>query len=169
MEFPAKNSLSSKDFIKLKDGEFIEVIFRGTPFDFKQHWIGNKPSLCSQDGLCETCKKGTKPAFRFRIHAVIKENNNYIAKIWEQGWTVYESLIGINSDYPLEKTWLKLTRKGTDKNDTTYIVVPRPKNTSITDEQEKIFQSLKYPELNNFEASEVKENPPSLTDDDIPF
>lgn len=167
MQFPAKGALGSKNFIKLKDGESVVVVFQGTPYDFKQHWLAGKPTLCTAlDGACPMCDKKNKPSFRFRINAVVKEGDQYVGKIWEQGWTVYENLIGINTDYPLEKTALKITRRGSGPSDTTYIVVPSPQ--PLNEAALTLIAAVKPLDLTNFE-SPSKENIPPPTDEDIPF
>src|SRR6266850_4543563 len=123
MNFAAKSALSSKNFFKLKNGESVAVVFVGEPYDFKQHWINQKPSLCTQNSDCPQCKRGNKPSFRFRLNGVVREGEEYVCKIWEGGWTIYENLMVINGEYPLEKTALKITRKG-DGTDTTYPMIP---------------------------------------------
>lgn len=119
-------------FVKLADGESIKGVFRGDPVHFKQHFVNNTGALCPGLATCEHCKAGLKPAFRFRLNFVTNENGAYVAKIFEQGWIVYESLGSLHEEYDLQKTVVKITRKG-EKQNTSYTIIPLP--NGLTDEQ----------------------------------
>lgn len=143
MKFRAKKpeGEGGATFLKLKDGESVKGVFRGDPFDFESHWKnGSVP--CPGAG-CEFCAQGEAPAFRFRINLVVKENGAYTAKLWEQGWRVYEALQGLDvSGYDLEKTAVQVTRRGSDKNNTTYSILPIP-NAELSEDQLKAIGDTK--------------------------
>src|SRR6185312_16723655 len=125
MQFKADepSGLGGQFFIKLKDKESIVGVFRGDPYDFKQHWMQNGSQICPGAG-CNECIKGMKPSFRFRLNFVTNEHGKYVARVFEQGRAVYGQLASLNnSGYPLEKTVVKITRTGNDKA-TTYTILP---------------------------------------------
>lgn len=172
-DFGGSDGLSSKDFVRLKDKESVQGVFRGNPFDFRQHWIGAKSSPC-QGGDCKYCKEGNKPSFRFRMNFLVNENNNWVAKIFEQGFTVYQTLSALNrDDYDLEKYVVKITRNGTGQN-TTYSIIPKP-NGHITTETESKLALIKLHDLQNFignqEQPPMPETPsgPVFEEEDLPF
>lgn len=170
MKFQATSGGSSKNFVKLKSGDSVTGVFRGDPYDFKQHWSNQRSSLCTGEA-CEKCKAGDKPGFRFRINFVTTENGAQVAKIFEQGWTVYDYLRTLNeSDYDLEKHTVKITRNGEGTN-TTYNIVPLAKG-ALSAEQEKKIAKV---ELNKLDSVNEKDSVPHSVDagdatgEDIPF
>lgn len=168
MYFPAKKQGSgSKDFIRLKDGESVVGILSGTPIDFKTHWVNNGTKICSfyTDGTCQYCEQGMSPAFRFKVNFIIQENGMYVAKILEQGWTVYEALEALNTDYDLESWAIRITRKGSDKSNTTYSVVPLPSG-KLDDVKMKALKMIKLHDLGI--KKEEKEEMPALSDSQEP-
>lgn len=138
-EFP-----STQNYLKLSAGQSAKGVFRGEPHEFRQHWR-NKQSFVCTGSDCALCKEGEKSSFRFRLNFIIQENGAYVAKVFEQGKTVYEVLKALHeSDYDLEKHAVKITRHGSG-TDTTYSIVPLP-NGGVTKEFEK---ELSKVELNN--------------------
>lgn len=117
MRFPTvKAPEGSKNFLKIKDGESVRGVFVGEFYHFYQKWMNGKSIICEEgdaDGKV-----------RFRCNFVTAdERNELTAKIWEFPYSVYEQLKGINDDYELDKTKVKVTRSGTG-TDTTYQVIP---------------------------------------------
>lgn len=135
----ADASESQKQFFKLKDGQNVRVVFRGEPYEFKQHWINNRGVLCNGGSEnCSPCREGMKPGFRFRVNLVMSENGVFVSKIWEQGWTVYNQLKDLNADYPLETHLVKVARTGSGAQDTTYSILPVPNGMLSQQQHEKI-------------------------------
>lgn len=114
-----------KNYIKLKDGESVKGVFRGAPVTLKKHWINKKPFDCDGDS-CQYCAAGDKAGFRFKLNLLMRdqETGQFVARIFEQGWTVYLQLKDLNEEYPLEKTIVNITRRGSGMNDTTYTILP---------------------------------------------
>ena len=175
LEFPKEvsGSTDGKNFLKLKDGETVKTILRGKVKVIRQHWNGNTSALCTGKADCLGCKEGTKPKFRFRVNAVRKMGEINEVKILEQGWTVFEALKGYNdAGIDLERTPLQITRRGSGKNDTTYIVVPMV-NSMLTTEQEDNIKKLTLFDLDNLDTFPGKagepEAVPMATEEDIPF
>lgn len=105
----------SDKFLKFKDGETQNVIFKGEIYEFHMKWINGKSVLI----------EATDPEakVRFKLNAIVSENGAYKAKIWEFPLTIYNKLCDINSEYPLENTVIKITRQGTG-TDTEYHLLP---------------------------------------------
>ncbi len=120
MRFPKREAKDggghgADKFLKLKDGESVQGVFRGELYDM---------------GRCSWSGQGYHPDpngySRYRLNFVIwdKEQKKFIAKIWEFGFTLCETLEEFNTAAPLEKTKVQITRKGTGKENTSYIVFP---------------------------------------------
>ena len=105
----------SKNFLKLKDKETVQGMFRGEPETFHVVWRENKSHVVPE---------GTpKSQFRFRINFIVKENGAFVSKIFEQGATMYNQLKDLHTEFDLTTTVVKITRSGSGM-DTTYSVMP---------------------------------------------
>ncbi len=143
----------TQNFLKLKDKESVVGVFRGSPFDFRQHWIANRSFPCKGQG-CEHCTNKVKSTFRFRLNFVTKDPNNpqgYVAKIFEQGFSVYESLRALGeAGHNLERTLVKITRNGTGQA-TSYTIVNMPQ--PLAPQSEQFISKVKLHDLTNFSDS----------------
>lgn len=166
------NSEGTMNLIRLKSGESLRGVFRGDVHEFKQHWSENRSVVCPGLNLCEKCANGEKASFRFSINFVLKENEHYIAKVWEQGWQTYLALKALHEGgYDLEKYLMKISRSGATKNDTTYSIVPVP-NGLLSPAQLVEVSKVKLVQLGDekkepsstYEATVTNEE-----DDSIPF
>lgn len=136
---PQTNNSGGK-FVKLKDGESILGVLRGNPKVFYVQWEGGKSTECS---------KGAKDAkFRFRLNIIVNEDKQWVAKILEQGATMYSDLKALNEDYPLEETLVKITRFG-QGTDTKYTVLPVPPKQQPNESELKMISNI---ELNSLES-----------------
>lgn len=176
MQFKAKtggdSALGSQNFIKLGDKESVRGIFRGEPFDFRQHWDESQQRSinCTGPG-CEICAKGDRPKFRFRINFVVKEGDGYVAKIIEQGAKFYEQLKTTHeSGYELDKHAMQITRTGKGTS-TTYTLMP-VQGGAVNEKFEKTLSEVKLNDLSNFKKPEQtsgKQDDSFDANDDIPF
>lgn len=171
MKFPSSNSGGgSKNYLSLKGGESVQGVLRGDPHIYHQHWTGQNSSLCSGRDSCEKCKAGEKPAFRFKLNMIIKENGALSVKVLNQGWKLYQQLRGLHeSGWDLEKNSIRLSRTGTTKNDTVYNVSPIP-NGTVSAAFEKQLAAVKLIDFTKPEVSDAQE--PSDSSDpesDLPF
>jgi len=179
MQFNVKKnetSLSGNDFILLKDKESISGVFQGNPFEFKVHWLNNRSEKCNGKN-CTQCSAGNKPRFRFRLNMIVKEGDQFKAKIFENSFRVYEQLRALNeSDYDLEDVFVKITRSG-EGTDTQYSILPL-KNGALTDNHKKLISTVKLHNLDQFNSSQAANNqekiPEEVSDsnedfNDIPF
>ena len=168
MKFLEKSE-DSKDFIRLKSDETIVGLFRGDIYDFRQHWTNGKSEVCIGEG-CQYCAEKKKPAFRFRINLILNEGGKYIPKIFEQGWTVYDALRELHKEYDLEHTLVKITRKGTSMNDTSYTIIPA--KAQLTAEQKKAVEKVELLPLEHQSRTKSEKQEPAMAEageDDIGF
>ena len=104
-----KSTVETNTFLKLTDGECVTGVFRGEPYEFRQHFVDGKGVLCAEP--CEYCNNGEKSSFRFRLNFV--NLNDYSVKIFEQGKNAYKDLKAIDGVHaPLEQTMVSISRTG---------------------------------------------------------
>lgn len=171
MNFKARKGASDESlpFVKLQDGESVTGLFAGDPYTFYQHWEGERSVICPGKAVCERCKDGKKGTFRFRLNLIVKDGQGYTAKVFEQGGTVYDYLGDLDKETPLEKTPVKILRKGLGKN-TSYVILPQ---APLTASQLGPFAKVPLRELApqpaaSVPAEEEKDALP-ITEDDLPF
>lgn len=168
MNFPeVESGTGGKDIVKLKGGDVIAGIFKGNPHIFRQHWENGRSQTCAGQDVCDRCKAGDKPKFRFAINFVIKDGNGYVAKVFEQSYGTYLDMKELHKEYNLEKTVVQIKRMGDDKNNTRYTILPlksQPKDFSIFDKVPLIDVKAKVNGTGESSASGSEMN-----DDDIPF
>lgn len=172
----ASGAMDSKNYVRIKDKESVKGIFSGEPYEFRKHWVSNKSVICSEDNHCSHCLTGLKSSFAFRVNFIINDNGSYVSKIFEQGWTVYESLRNLNLEYPLEQHIVKISRSGSGPTDTTYSILPVPNGIVTNEIKEKInmvkLQDLKHalePERINSNLGKTEITPPMFNDEELPF
>lgn len=143
---------SGMPFIKLKSGESIVGVFKGDPYEFYQVWETK-----------QIVPKGTpKSAFRFRINFVTKEGANYVAKVLEQGTTVYNQLRDLNQHYPLEETVVTISRQGSTKDDTRYVILPLPPKQQMTEVGKAMIDQVELLDLEH--KAKAHAEPPDWSD-----
>lgn len=103
-------------FLKLVDGQSVTGVFRGELMEFWQKW----PKGGAKELFYEPT---TGASSRFRLNFVFKEDGKAIAKIFEFGTVVYNMLAELQENFDLEKTTIKITRRGSDKN-TQWMLIP---------------------------------------------
>lgn len=164
----AQRSGGGKNYLKLKAGESVRGVFRGDPVDYRMHWVGGRGVDCPPKD-CPHCATGDKSGFRFRVNFVLNENGAYTAKVFENGWGVYEAMRALHEgDYNLEHHLVKLTRHGSGK-ETSYSIIPVP-NGTLAASQEALVSAVALHPLTTTEESDSKEDTaPPHGDEDAPF
>lgn len=139
MKFNADPAVGSGgEFLKLKGGQSIVGVFRGSPHEFFVKWNGKNSQPCpASDPECK---------FRFRVNFVVNESGSYKAYIWEQGATVYNLMKTLNADFPLDRNVVKITRVGSTMNDTEYHILPTP-NGAVDDAKNAMLNTLELQDL----------------------
>lgn len=143
------------DFLKLKDGDKINVVFRGEIYEFYQIWV-----FGGEKQIFDHRVKGSSA--RFKANVVLTPiQGQPVVKIWEFGTMVYNQLADINEVYPLEKTVVRISRTGSTKDNTSYGVLPiLSESVSLS-----ILEKVKLHVLNNKPKQEA---PPMPSHDDMP-
>lgn len=116
-EVPVGNGVGSEHYLKLSSGQSVVGVFMGEAYEFWQKWpFGGEKQVFTEYA------PGAKS--RFKLNFVVKaENGVMISKVWEFGLGTFNELAEINAEYPLEKTPIKITRKGEGKK-TEYHLMP---------------------------------------------
>lgn len=127
----------SADFLKLKDKETVTGVFRGEVYEFTGLWKEGKFLL------------GEGKSFRFRVNFITKdETGAYVAKVWEQGVTVYNQLKDLHAEYDLPQTIVKITRSGSGPSDTSYSVLPI-KKSEVSEALEKQLAAVELKDISH--------------------
>lgn len=162
MKFKADSgAMDSKNYLRLKDKDSVKGLFVGEPYEFRKHWVGNKTAACSEDTLCAHCAAGLKSSFGFRVNFLIKENETYVSKVFEQSWTTYEAMRNLNQEYDLEKHLVKISRSGSGPTDTAYSIIPVP-NGLVTPELAKKLMLVPLQDIKHKDEPERIESKPLL-------
>lgn len=135
------------NFLRLKDNDLVRGVFRGEPVEFYNKWENGKSHAC------DAYEEGAR--FRFRINFVTRENDTLVAKIFEQGPTVYQMLKDLHQEYNLEETIVTIKRTGNDLNNTSYTILPAKENKVASEMEEQ----LKKLALNDLTPRQPKEDP----------
>jgi hypothetical protein len=114
-EIKSNSGGGSSMFLKFQDGESKTGVLRGDVYEFYQVWEDG------QSKIVEPSHPDGKA--RFRANLVVQEDGKFVAKIFEFGLTVYNQLADISDEYDIEKTKIKITRRGV-KTDTTWMILP---------------------------------------------
>jgi hypothetical protein len=139
MKFTKRETLNREsggisNYLKLGDGQSVEGVFRGEVFEFYQDW--------PKGGMKKIYSEPTEGAsLRFRANFVVYEDGKYIARVFDFGVTVYNVLADIAENYDIEKTKIKITRRGIEKQ-TQWMILP------LGAIEAKILKSVALVELN---------------------
>lgn len=127
-------------FLKLKDKESIRGVFVGEVHHFYIKWVGNKS--------VEATENDPDGKVRFRCNFIAPASDGVLAvKVWDFPYSVFIQIKGINAEYPLEKTKVKITRLGSG-TETQYQIMPLLGQKDIlTDEQLSAIKSLQLHQL----------------------
>jgi hypothetical protein len=138
---PRPKGLGRDNFLKLNDREEVTGVFRGEIYTFKRHWTGQSSVACTGDD-CPVCKVDSenRPAFRFRVNFITTRDGQYVAKIFEGGGELYDSLCNLDRKFDLANTVVEITRRGLKQN-TKYDVLPLS-NTPLTKEMRAKIDSV---------------------------
>lgn len=99
-------------YIRLKDGESIQGVFAGAPRVFYKNFSSKEERDTPATGF----------SFRFQINFLVKEGEIYVAKIFEQGYTVRSTLLTVRDEYGMDCVY-KISRKGSGMEDTEYSIL----------------------------------------------
>lgn len=115
----AEKELSkSGKFLKLKDGESIEVVFVGQPHTFYQAY--------KDPNEYQEWKEGRSFKFRINVAVYNKEDDSFKIGLWQQSKTFLKALVEAKKEYGMDCLY-KIKRSGATKDDTTYHVLFKAK------------------------------------------
>jgi len=160
-EIPSSGTGGGNLFLKIADGQSVTGVLRGENYEFYNKWVGGKSQLTTADD--------PEGKSRFRANFVTLEDGKFVPKIWEFGLTVYNQLADMSEEYDLEKTKIKITRRGSG-TDTVYMILPIVKEPIPA----KVMKEIEAVELLHLQHKpQTKAEPPSFNpnddDDEIPF
>lgn len=135
---PRQKGLGKDNFLKLNDQEEVQGVFAGALYTFKRHWKNNQSMECigSSCPVCTTDPEN-RPGFRFRVNFITTKDGKWVAKIFEGGGELYDSLVGLDKKFNLSDTVVEIIRRGTKQN-TKYDVLPRADMPINKEMKEKI-------------------------------
>ena len=150
---PREKGLGKENFLKLGDGEEVTGIFRGEIYRLKKHWSASRSIECIGFG-CPVCpaeaesnakekdeKKHRFAMFRFRVNFVTTINGQWVAKIFEGGGELYDTLTNLDKKFDVTKTVVDISRQGMKQN-TKYQITPRP-DQPLTADIESMINSVR--------------------------
>jgi hypothetical protein len=143
-------------FIKLRDGESVEGIFRGEPHEFYSVF-GDKERTEYPDYV-----KGS--SYKFKINFIVREEGKPVAKIYQGGVTVRRRLEYLFEEFGQDCVY-KIARKGSGKDDTEYFL---DKKADLNPDQVANIDKLDLCQLTAKGEDKYAYAPPE-DDSDLPF
>lgn len=115
-------------FIRLKDGDSVEGVFRGDPHTFFFRFGDKSEHPDFVEGS----------TWRFRINLFVREGDEIKPKIFEGGARLRDMILDHKDLCGLD-CWFKIMRKGSGMNDTRYMMIKtRDVETAELEEMSKI-------------------------------
>lgn len=161
---PRQNSGSDgpSNYLKIKDGSSVSGILMGEMYSYWQTGFGQTAKLV---GVGEGKE-------RFRHNMAVKENDEYVMRVWEFGPKIYDILSALDeAGWDLNNTVITISRVGSTKENTKYTVTPNKKEPPAA-----TMKAIAGLELNKLEhrlpseKQELKNYVPSDEDGgDLPF
>ena len=146
-------------FVSLKDGDEVLGVFRGNPHIFWKKYPDQTEFSEWEEGM----------ATRFKINLIVKEGDQFVAKVFEQGAKLLNDISEMKIEYTLNH-WFKIKRKGSTKDNTKYTLLPKG---DVSHDDLLAISKLELKPLKRGDDTppknpKVKEKPID-PDDDIPF
>ena len=163
-----ETSTSKEDYIKLKDGQFIEGVFMGDPYTFY--------TIYKENPYKEYATKETpNHSFKFKINFLVSSGNGYVSKVISGGYGFLLNIRDAIIEYG-EQCVFKIKRTGVEKA-TTYTVFFK---RHIGEEEWNELKTIELKQIHPVKTStnpsrQDEEQPPLPTerpvfdDDSIPF
>lgn len=168
MKFPKRQNGGDgpSNYLKIKDGESVTGILVGKPHVYYQVGFGPTAQVVGPG-------EGKQ---RFRHNFIVREGDGYVAKVWEFGPKIYDTLAALeDSGWDLDKTLLTVSRTGSTKENTKYTVTPNKKEPTAQALKEiaKLELNTLEPKAFQSEIEKPKNHAPQTTeiqdDEEIPF
>ena len=103
-------------YVSLKDGDKVQVVFRGRPHAFETVWLGNRSEIYDPDK-----HDGERPKARFLFSVSYRKGNKgkYTPGLFEASATTYATIKKALSKHGSKHVY-ELEREGNDMNTTKY-------------------------------------------------
>lgn len=165
MQLPEWSNGIGKHILKLEDGKYAVGAFRGEVVRFYQHWQNSRSLICKGRDVCPLCastdESERKSTGRFRINFILKDSLEPM--VFEGGKRVYDQLLMLNKDVPLEKAWIRIARTGTKTNTQFMIqVVPGEAGMIKAEDVKRIVQVKLHDISLNKEDEDASFDPETL-------
>ena len=165
MKFPKRDRVNGpSNYLKLKDGESVTGILRGDLYKYYETGFGPTAKIVGPGEGAE----------KYRANFIVKEGAQYVAKVWNFGGKIYDTLSALEeSGWDLDHTLLTVSRVGTTKENTKYTVTPvkQEPSPSALKEIEKLELNTLTPKpfQNEIQKPAVKNYAPGSDDEGLPF
>lgn len=138
MALPDRPKGSTDKYLKLDPDTSVEGVLIGKPsFFYRRYEEGKYQYLNDYEAGY---------SFRFQMNFIVREKDGKLEpKIFENGGPFYDRLKEFSDSYEVERTWIKILRKGTGK-DTRYDFMPLP-DGKVTDEHKAILDKAELHQL----------------------
>jgi hypothetical protein len=158
MSLPKRPKGSADKYVKLDPDTSVDGVMQGKPSFFYRAYEDGK-YVYSDDHQAGY-------AFRFQINFVVRHPDGALdPKIFEGSGSFYDNLQEFSEDYNVEKTWIKIKRKGTGK-DTRYTFIPLSEH-KVTEAQAEILEKAELHELRGMVGAAF--GSPLTKESDVPF
>ncbi len=142
MSLPQRPKGNADKYLKLEPDTHAEGVLLGKPSFFYRRFENGKYEYADEH------EAGF--AFRFQLNFIQREqdkdgNFKLTPKVFENGGPFYDKLQEFSSSYDVEKTWVKITRKGSGK-DTRYDFMPLPDH-KVTEAEAEVLNKAELHQL----------------------
>ena len=125
-------------WLTLKEGE-NKIRIVSDCFDYGNHFLDGKSTICVGKENCAFCKKGLKPSVQFLSWAIDRTDGHL--ELFRFGYTIYKQIVAYknNEEYSFESIPdydFTVNRVGTGKQ-SEYTVVPARKNTKLSEAEKE--------------------------------
>lgn len=157
---------AKEDVVKLEDKDKVQGVFRGDPKIFHTHWNGKFGELCPGRSVCARCKSDEKAKFRFRMNFLVRQDGQWVAKVFENNYGTYQDMKALHEgEYNLEDTCVTISRTGKGQNDTRYQIMPTKNNGGLTPDDLRAIMNVK---LHDLSVEGKTQTPDASSENDVP-
>lgn len=115
-----RNETKGGQFIRLKAGDKVQVVFPVAPFAYRSVWVGDHSEIYDPDK-----HDGKRPSgrFAFPVFEPVPGKQEYTPKIFDASGETYDAIKKCRGKYG-PKHLYEIERTGSGLNDTKYTVLP---------------------------------------------
>jgi hypothetical protein len=133
-------------------------VFQGDPVKYWQKWApGSAKEVFSEP------VPGSSVRYKINFVMFDEASKKFVAKVWEFTQRTSNMLFDLNEELDLSNTKVKVTRRGSTKDDTTYTIVP------LGDVPAKALKEIQAVPLHVLEAKAQEPQEQVADDSELPF